>query len=359
MKRIIVFLIGAFVYSSVCFGQVTMIDVLTADDVTVYNLQTNFTTAETGINSADGALLQAGTIPATALDDNADPTNRWDEAFNDFVFTGLTIPTSASLTSTTTLGTAYVLGTRVLKDATPKVYTASKHTFVDLSNNGTYTYSEVAIQATEPVVATNSIRIARVSSDTTTVSSVRDDRITGINLSNTSLIQDADSDTSVDTEANTDEDIIRFKTADVQRAQINASGLVLSSGADITNFSTDATLAGNSDDAVPTQKAIKTWTEGGNFDARVKGWINLDGTGVIADDDSFNVSGITDEGVGEYTITWDTDFTNADYAVSCMSVSDSTRINALATGSARIHTFSAVPAAEDTDPLCCIACGTQ
>jgi hypothetical protein len=50
-------------------------------------------------------------------------------------------------------------------------------------------------------------------------------------------------------------------------------------------------------------------------EAKIKGWINFDGTGVIAERDSLNVSGITDlGGVGKYRVTWDTDFANANYS---------------------------------------------
>ena len=55
----------------------------------------------------------------------------------------------------------------------------------------------------------------------------------------------------------------------------------------------------------------------------VKGWIQFNGTGVIAINDSFNVSGITDHGVGDYTVTWDTDFANGDYAVASLVTASS------------------------------------
>lgn len=42
----------------------------------------------------------------------------------------------------------------------------------------------------------------------------------------------------------------------------STSGLKLTSGADITEFSTDGTMGGNSDDAVPTEKAVKTYVDG-------------------------------------------------------------------------------------------------
>ena len=50
----------------------------------------------------------------------------------------------------------------------------------------------------------------------------------------------------------------------------------------------------------------------------VKAWCKFDGeAGSIANDDSFNVSGLTDHGTGQYTIAIDNDMANDDYAHTC------------------------------------------
>ena len=49
-------------------------------------------------------------------------------------------------------------------------------------------------------------------------------------------------------------------------------------------------------------------------DKIVKAWVCFDGD-PLAIRDSFNVSSITDVGVGTWTVNWDTDFANASYAV--------------------------------------------
>lgn len=64
------------------------------------------------------------------------------------------------------------------------------------------------------------------------------------------------------------------------------------------------------DGVAPSPPDVNTTYE----DNVCKGWINFNGQGTIATRDSFNVSGITDNGTGDYTITWDRDFANADYA---------------------------------------------
>jgi hypothetical protein len=47
-----------------------------------------------------------------------------------------------------------------------------------------------------------------------------------------------------------------------------------------------------------------------------KAWVNFNGTGVISIRDSFNVSSITDNGVGNYTINFATPFANTNYCVT-------------------------------------------
>jgi len=61
----------------------------------------------------------------------------------------------------------------------------------------------------------------------------------------------------------------------------------------------------------------------------INGWINFDGTGVIAERDSYNVAGIADNAVGEYTVTWDIDFANDDYAVGGAGYTDQATYNAV------------------------------
>lgn len=54
-----------------------------------------------------------------------------------------------------------------------------------------------------------------------------------------------------------------------------------------------------------------------------KAWVNFDGTAVTTDltgvRDSFNVTSVIDNGTGDFTVTWDTDFANTDYCLACTS----------------------------------------
>ena len=46
----------------------------------------------------------------------------------------------------------------------------------------------------------------------------------------------------------------------------------------------------------------------------VKAWVNFNGTGVVAIRDEMNVSSITDNGVGDYTVNFTTAMPDANYA---------------------------------------------
>lgn len=53
-------------------------------------------------------------------------------------------------------------------------------------------------------------------------------------------------------------------------------------------------------------------TECGTF---CRAWVNFNGTGTVAIRDSFNVSSVTDNGLGDYTVNFSTAMSNANYCV--------------------------------------------
>ena len=54
-----------------------------------------------------------------------------------------------------------------------------------------------------------------------------------------------------------------------------------------------------------------------------KAWLNLNGTSTIATRDSFNVSGVTDNGTGNYTTSFTTSFNNANYSHAHTNITSS------------------------------------
>lgn len=53
-------------------------------------------------------------------------------------------------------------------------------------------------------------------------------------------------------------------------------------------------------------------------------WVNFNGTGTVAISTSYNVSSITDNGTGDYTVNFATALTDADYAISAFGIINNT-----------------------------------
>jgi len=74
-----------------------------------------------------------------------------------------------------------------------------------------------------------------------------------------------------------------------------------------------------------------------------RAWVNFNGTGTVAIRASFNVTSITDNGTGNYTINFTTAMTDVNYSVSGYCVNPASRalifgdVNTYATGSLRIN----------------------
>ena len=73
-----------------------------------------------------------------------------------------------------------------------------------------------------------------------------------------------------------------------------------------------------------------------------KAWINYNGTGTVSITDSFNVSSLTDNGEGLYTITFTNAMSNNDYCVQCTSHmwEDNSDDNARISGATKMSTTS-------------------
>lgn len=153
-----------------------------------------------GVNNIVDGQVRADTLLERSMADEINPRIRtFEGAACEFVYTGLEPATGASLTTNIAAGTAYPRGFRCNKtSATSKTYTASKWTFVDIDQNCDFQYSEVAIGAATPTVASNSIRLARVSTDATTVGSVVDLRTTTCTDGPFEQIKDVSTESSIE-----------------------------------------------------------------------------------------------------------------------------------------------------------------
>ena len=76
------------------------------------------------------------------------------------------------------------------------------------------------------------------------------------------------------------------------------------------------------------------------YNGAAKAWVNFNGTGTVAIRAQFNVSSITDNGTGNYTVNFSTAMPDANYcAVACSSRTDS------ANGYGNVYSAAAAPAA--------------
>ena len=130
-----------------------------------------------------GTGLPTHTIADVILQDPAQLLTAAD-LVGDFVASGLlpAAPNPVSLSATTPAGVAYILGARVAPVATAKAYTASKDTYVDLSDKGVYTYTEVANGAAAPAVAASSMRLFKTVTNATEITGVTDLRTLSLTI---------------------------------------------------------------------------------------------------------------------------------------------------------------------------------
>jgi hypothetical protein len=183
MKKLIISLFVLF-WAGTSYANVISVDsFLSSDDVSVSHLELFRSACVDSINNADGNLIKYRTVSPDKLTNNADVTTFRDEAFNDWTYSGCLPVTSANLTSITSAGIAYAGGDRIEKDATSHDYTATKFTYVDLKSDGSYLYTEITPDSA-PALASNTVRLARVETDSDNIVAVTDLRIMSITLEN-------------------------------------------------------------------------------------------------------------------------------------------------------------------------------
>jgi hypothetical protein len=103
-----------------------------------------------------------------------------------------------------------------------------------------------------------------------------------------------------------------------------------------------------------------------------KAWVKFDGTGTPAISASYNVTSLTDNGTGDYTVNLTNAMSSKDYAVSAMaqrnlgggnilfsSLYSSTSDNVMTSSSARVFFTDQAPGAQDPRVACVIFFGDQ
>lgn len=121
-------------------------------------------------------------IPASAMRDSANLELFRRDVLADFVAEGCIWSSITGLNGGMTEGVVYVGGVRMEINAiTSKTFTASKDTYVSISNSGSVGYTEVNNGAAAPTLPSNSIWVARVSTNGTTITTIAQNNTTTTN----------------------------------------------------------------------------------------------------------------------------------------------------------------------------------
>ena len=112
-------------------------------------------------------------------------------------------------------------------------------------------------------------------------------------------------------------------------------------------------------DTLTTSDQVNTGTEKSIdtsyiFNGVAKAWYQLDGTGTIGMNDSFNMTTTTDHGTGEYTTTFTNAMSSDDYAFLFGSASQANvGSNGVTTTTLRLRCRDGSNSALDLDPITC------
>jgi len=90
--------------------------------------------------------------------------------------------------------------------------------------------------------------------------------------------------------------------------------------------------------------------------------LNLNGTGTISVRSSFNVSGVTDNGTGDYTTTFSNSMSDANFMAQCNAgvrnvISAETRLYSISTSNVRFEMNESGGSATDSDFVMIVCAG--
>lgn len=253
MKKLLITLFALLWVGSAHAGTITLNTYVSNNDLSVANFEADNNSLENTINGdiEGGVNIKAQSLVSADFANAVNPVVRWGESFNDYTASGMLPATASGLTSDISAGTSYVNGIRIVKSATSNTYTASKNTFVYVTQDETYSFcEETTVTEVCSSAPANSLLLAKVVTDGSDITSVDDQRTTAIQFETAStnfpssyrdgMFVSRDSTTEFHTEPGSLAigDVIYTRTSD-------SSTLTLSTDADWIE-----TDAGNEDDII-------------------------------------------------------------------------------------------------------------
>lgn len=126
---------------------------------------------------------------AAAFNANINPNTLMKETSIPFVASGLVWSTISGLAAGMTSGVLYYNGIRTpVNSVSSETFTASKDTYIDVDVNANVTYNAVSNNASAPALTTNSIRVAKVVTGASSISSITQ---TGVDSNNVQIYQNS------------------------------------------------------------------------------------------------------------------------------------------------------------------------
>ena len=328
MKKLALLLL---LLSTPCYANTVSLHTVSNDN-TLTAINDNFSNVANRLNgdidgSTDGGStvsnIQADSLYEINMADDANPRLRDSELLNitydtssggqltqgGVVESGCVPADDTDLTSDISACVAYINGYRVSKSATAQTYTASRDNYLDLSQTGVYTNTAVTNGATAPAVAANSVRLAKVVTDgteITTITSLYSTRIPGLIIPanyRSGLVVSRDSTTTL---------VIRPGSAEINNSIVTKTAsttLTISTAGDWAggsslraadtfafvgldssgNLKLHTTAPTHDNYAVSTTDGKKRYATWSSTVYRILGWFYMDGAGSALIDTASNI----------------------------------------------------------------------
>lgn len=126
---------------------------------------------------------------------------------------------------------------------------------------------------------------------------------------------------------------INAETAAINLRDVSGNNILSINATDITATKPLAMgaskITGVADPTLAQDAATKAYVDAevATSEQTARAWVSFTGTGTVAIQDSFNVSSITDNGAGDYTVNFTNNLPNANYVVAGMSQFSTTTVN--------------------------------
>lgn len=115
----------------------------------------------------------------------------------------------------------------------------------------------------------------------------------------------------------------------ITSGEVDAAYLPAASTSDegIVELATQTEMNNGTSNKIPDADVVKTYVDASVTPSPIRAWVSFDGTGTVAINDSYNVSSITDNGTGNYTVNFSSALGDANYSWVGSARADGSGVN--------------------------------